>query len=144
MPASASLTRSAVNGTRRTDAGGVEEALPNAAATGTVDASPPPHSVLGALDQDHLDRGIGEAQDGIARPVDARHPRLVELHFLVQRPAQALHNPALNLVAQRVGIDDQAAVVGADDALDVDAAGRALHRDLDERREVVLRHLVAE
>src|SRR4029453_3576499 len=48
-----------------------------------------------------------------------------------------------NLVAQRIRIDDQTAVVSADDARDVDAASGTLDCDLDERRDVVLRHLVA-
>ena len=98
----------ALNGKRHTakpDACCVEERVRHRGCDGhRRRLSTAPQRFFGPLDQNHLDRRhFGEAQDGIARPIDARHARLVELHLLVERTAQALDDAAFNLVPQRIG-----------------------------------------
>src|SRR5215472_5548872 len=76
---------------------------------------------LRVADKVGLDLGnIRKGQDWIARPVEARDHGAVELQFLDQRAADGLQDVAVDLVAQSVGIDDLAAVMGHGDARDAD------------------------
>ena len=79
--ANATFTRSAVNGTRRIRTPvASKRRSPTRPQRARSSLLPAPKRLLGPLDQHHLDRRrLGEAQDRIARPVDARHPRLVEV-----------------------------------------------------------------
>src|SRR4029453_12196922 len=54
---------------------------------------------------------LGEREDRVARPVEARHTRSIEGDLLLQRAAYRLHQVAFDLVPDAVGIDDLAAVV---------------------------------
>src|SRR5262249_60888408 len=58
----------------------------------------------------HL-RYLRKLEDWIARPIDARHPRAIELQLLEQCAAGGLHDVPFDLVSEAVGIDDLAAVV---------------------------------
>src|SRR3981081_4687992 len=71
---------------------------------------------------------MGEAQDRIAAPVAARDPRIAEGHRLERRPADGLHDCALDLVADAVRIDGLAAVHRRDHATPAQLAGLALDR----------------
>ena len=57
--------------------------------------------------------------------------------------AQRLHDTAFHLIPQRIGIDDEAAVVRAHDADHGDAAASRIDGDLHRRGDVILRLLVA-
>ena len=50
----------------------------------------------------------------VGEPVDAGRLLRVEPHFLVQRAAQRVEHATLDGAAQRLGVDDQPAVVRAD------------------------------
>src|SRR5579885_555154 len=71
-----------------------------------------PRLLVGPVDEldDDL-RRLREFEDRIARPVEARHHRAVELQLLDQRAAHGLHHAALDLILQPVRIADLAAVV---------------------------------
>src|SRR5439155_27008079 len=71
-----------------------------------------------------------ELQAGIALPVDARHGGPVPLQVLDQRAAHRLDDVAVDLVAQPVGVDDLAAVVRHEEALDADLAGAPVYLDI--------------
>ena len=58
----------------------------------------------------------------------------VERHLLVERAAQRVEHPALERAAQRLGIDDQTAVVRADEPLHPDMTRSAVHLDLGDLR----------
>ena len=74
---------------------------------------------LGRRHAHHLRLGIGrpveecylnggdfrEGQNRIASPVHAGDVGAIELHFLVQRAAERLHDRSFDLVAQPIGID---------------------------------------
>jgi len=55
--------------------------------------------------------------------------RPIERHLLVQRPARRLHDAALDLVAQPVGIHDLAAVHRSNGTYEADAATVRIDRD---------------
>ncbi len=61
----------------------------------------------------------------------------------MQRAAEGLYDPALDLIPQRLGVDDEAAVVSANDPPHRDPAALRVDSHLYERRDVVLRLLVA-
>src|SRR4029453_4837966 len=87
---------------------------------------------VGTVDRDHVDRlrRLRDVEDGIGHPVDAGHGLGVELDLLPQRAAHALHDVALDGVAQAVRVDDLAAVVGHRELARPDLAGRAVDIDL--------------
>jgi len=61
-----------------------------------------PGRVAGAVDQLHVDLGhLGEAQDGVARPVHADDARAVPLEFFLERARDGLDDLALDLRALR-------------------------------------------
>ena len=97
-----------------------------------------------ARDDMRLDRvrhGV-EAQDRIARPIDAGDARLVEGDALVERPAHRLQDAALDLAADAVRVDDLAGIGGRDGADDARAPALALHLDLDREGAITGRILV--
>jgi len=89
------------------------------------------------VDQDDVDRlgRIPDLRDRIAQPVDARHPIAVEAHFFEQGARQAVHDVALDGVAQPFRIDDQAAVVRDGDPPRPDPPGLLLDLDVGDRRD---------
>ena len=75
--------------------------------------------------EDDLDRGhVAEARHAVAREAGVEDLAVVELDRLEQRAAEALHDGALDLVPQVVGVDDRAALEGGHDADDL-APGRS-------------------
>src|SRR3954453_9650064 len=81
-------------------------------------------------------------EDGIARPVDARNLRPIELDLLDQRPAGRLDHVAFDLVPQPVGVDDLPAVVGDVDFFHADLSGLHLHVDVGDDADVSAHELV--
>src|SRR3954462_1601293 len=99
------------------------------------------------LPLDEVDDHVGHVrvlEDGIARPVDARDLRPIELDLLDQRPAGRLHHVAFDLVPQAVGVDDLPAVVGDVDFLYADLSGLHLHVDVGDDPHVRAHELVAD
>ena len=89
-------------------------ALAMAAAVGPVVASPAPRVGAGRSSSRVVQLGrLAEAQDRVAVPVGgpaAAGTALGRLDLLLQRPAGRLHEPALQLVHQPVGVDHLAGV----------------------------------
>src|SRR5438477_11650519 len=82
---------------------------------------------------DQLDHNLGDVREGedrIALPVEARYHAAVEFQFLDQRAADGLQNVAVDLVAQAIGVDDLAAVVGHGDTRDADFSAGAVELDV--------------
>ena len=90
-----------------------------------------------AVHQDDVDRlrRIGVRQRRMRNPIDAGHLFAVEPHFFVERAAQRMQHPALDRVAQRLGVDDEPAVVRAHQSLHPHAARRAIHFDFRDFRD---------
>src|SRR5207237_10835696 len=87
--------------------------------------------VRGRIDEIYDDRGhLREPQDGIALPFDACHGGPVPLQLLDQRAAHGLDDVAVDLVAQPVRVDDLAAVMRHEEALDADLAGAPVQLDI--------------
>src|SRR5215471_9109190 len=63
-------------------------------------------------------------------PVDARDLLGIELHFLMDRPADRMLHTALDASPQGFGINDQSAVVAAGEPLDPDMTGLAVDFNL--------------
>ena len=70
-------------------------------------------------------------------PIHTRDPFGVEAHLLVERAAQRVeHRPrSCRAILRAFGVDDQAAVVCADEPLDPDVTGFAIHLDLGNLRD---------
>jgi hypothetical protein len=78
---------------------------------------------LRPVDEHNIEfRDVGESQYRIAAPIKARHAIRVEGDFFEKRPADALDNVSFGLIFHTVGIDDQAAVMRADNAFHADLA----------------------
>src|SRR5208283_752946 len=75
-------------------------------------------------------RHLREGEDGIALPVDAGDARAVELQLLLERAAHRLQDVSVELVPDAVGIDDLTAVVGDEEAGDLDGPARTIDLDL--------------
>src|SRR5207248_7789442 len=88
-------------------------------------------------------RNACEAHDRIAAPVAAGDAHVVERYRLVQGPAQRLHDAALDLIADAVGIDGVAAVDYGDNAHDIDTAAFAVDVDFHCHRRIRAKILVA-
>ena len=107
-------TRPGVNGTSRKRMPVASwTAFAIAGAITVVVASPAPrHRLVFAIDQHDRDlRNLAEAHDRITVPIEARHAGRVERDLLFERAAGRLDRVALDLVAQTVGVHDQAAIV---------------------------------
>ena len=103
-----------------------------AAAIGACDGSPEPvgaRSGRCTIATLHL-RVILEAHDRIADPVEARDAPRVEGDRLVERPARAHDQVALELVLDARQVDGEAADLRRVQALRRDAPGAAVHLDL--------------
>src|SRR6266508_3350104 len=89
--------------------------------------------LLRPVDKMDLDtvRQVGKAHDRVGAPIPAGNLRSVERHLFVQGPACGLHDAALDLIANAIGIDDLTAVVGGDEPDRPHAAAFALDLDLD-------------
>src|SRR5262249_16689050 len=87
---------------------------------------------LGMVDRHHLDRfrSLGDVEDRIGHPVDAGHVLSVELDFLPERAAHALHDVALDGVLEPIGVDDLPAVMGNGELACPDLSARAVDIDL--------------
>ena len=70
-------------------------------------------------------------------PIHTRDPFGVEAHLLVEHAAQRVeHRPrSCRAILRAFGVDDQAAVVCADEPLDPDVTGFAIHLDLGNLRD---------
>ena len=89
-----------------------------------------------AIHQDDVDsfRTVRMRQRGTRIPVHARHLFRVELDLFVERPAQRVQHAPLDRATERLGVDDQPAIVRAHQALHPDTAGAAVHFDLGDLR----------
>ena len=115
-------------------------ALPIAPATGPWASSPAPAARLAGGHHPHGHPGhLGEPQDRVAVPVHRGDPGPVEADPLAQRPAGALHRPALDLVAHPVRVDDLADVHGQPEPAQL---RRGVRGHLGHRRAVAGRALV--
>src|SRR5262245_415109 len=84
-----------------------------------------------------------EAQDRIARPVDALDRGLIKIDALVECPAERLHDATLDLVANAVRIDDLAGIDGRYRPYDARTAGHPRDFDLHRYRAIGRQVLVA-
>ena len=64
----------------------------------------------------------GKGENGIARPIRARHALAIELDLLEERTAQGLQDISFDLRPHAVGIDHQPAIMRAGDAPHMDRA----------------------
>src|SRR3989442_11912732 len=67
-------------------------------------------------------------------PIHAGHLLGVEADLFMERAAQRVQHPTFDRAAQRFRIDDEAAVVRADEPLHTDMAGAAVDLDLSDLR----------
>src|SRR6185437_138906 len=79
---------------------------------------------------------IRESENGIARPTAAGDARAVELHRLEEGPACRLDDPALDLVADSVGIDGLAAIHGGHCSKQPRGAVASIDADFDGNRDI--------
>ena len=94
-----------------------------------------PGNFVRPVDQIDDDLGhVGKRQDRIASPVEAGDRAAAERQLLDHAAAHGLHDVAFDLVAQAVGIDDLAAVVHDEHAIDLDPARRAIDRHVGDDR----------
>src|SRR5262249_27719528 len=86
-----------------------------------------PRHFVGAIDQVDCNFGnVRKRQYRVAAPIETRDRATAEGEFLDQRATHGLHDVALDLVTQAVGVDDLPAVVHHEYAVDLDLAGRAI------------------
>src|SRR6266480_4070825 len=141
---SAARTLSGVKGTERSRTPTASKTA-LAIAEGTIAAvgSPAPHGrSFGRSMRSMTISHLREPQDGIALPVEACHGGPVPLQVLDQRAAHGLDDVAVDLVAQPVGVDDLAAVMRHEEALDADLARTPVHLDIGHGADVCAHELV--
>ena len=95
-------------------------ALAMAAAIGALDGSPPPRAgISGRLIKTISISGtVGKSDDRVSAPIERLDAAAVELDFFHERATDALNDVSFDLVFQTVGIDDQSAVMGQNEAFD--------------------------
>src|SRR5262249_3151820 len=102
-----------------------------------------PRHFVGRIDQIDGDFGhVWKREDRIAAPVEARDRAAAEGELLDQRAAHGLHDVALDLVAQAVGVDDLPALVRHEHAVDFDLSGRAIHGHVRDNPDIGAHRLV--
>src|ERR1043166_573249 len=87
-------------------------------------------------------RHLRHGEDRIVRPVAREDSALIELHFLVQRPARSLDDAALDLVDKAVRVDHEPGVGSAGCAANADAPFLPVDLDLGNDRHVAAKVLV--
>src|SRR5271166_4937431 len=89
-----------------------------------------PWRLVRAVDElhNHL-RHLRESKDWISCPVQARDARAVECHPLLQRPAQGLHDIALDLIFDPIRVDDLTAIMDNKEARNADVSRVAVDFD---------------
>src|SRR5262245_3469553 len=97
--------------------------------------------MIDQLDLDRL-RRLGECENRIGAPIDARHTRAVKRHLFLQRSTDRLNDVALDLIAEAVGIDDQPTVMRDVHPRDAHALGREVDLDVDDSSHVRLARVI--
>src|SRR6185437_552033 len=83
---------------------------------------------LAMIEEDDIDllRRLGDVEDRIALPVDARHLLLIEAHFFPETAARRLDDIAFYRIMQERRVDDAAAVMRDGEALRARLAATAI------------------
>src|SRR5262249_3868333 len=77
-----------------------------------------------------LFRSIGVRETGVRVPIYAQDLLGIEFDLFIQRAAERVQHAAFDCLSKRSGIDDQSAIVRADEPLHPNVTGISIHLDL--------------